>query len=266
MGVRVKMKTELIGTIFLSEKRKTILLMLMNGPLSIDDIKNALPGNSSAIMTQVKILQEQSIIALDGDKYHLTDIGTILVKKMCPMLDTVNVLEKHIKYWETRDLSAIPNDLLERIGELGDTKLIEPDLNHLFEPPKELIESLEKASEVCTIYSYFCPICPKNYSYLARKGTNFTLVLARSVFERLRDEFQTEYNEMMNSQRSNIFICNDEDVKLGALSVTDDLLLLAFFNKEGMFDHRKLISFDERAHHWGMELFEYYKSISKKVK
>lgn len=259
------MKTELIGTIFLSEKRKSILLMLMKGPLSIDDIKNALPGNSSAIMTQVKILQEQSIIALDGDKYHLTEIGTILVRKMCPMLDTVNVLEKHIKYWETRDLSPIPINLLERIGELGDTILIEPDLNHLFEPPKELVESLEKTSKVYTLYSYFCPSCPKNYSYLAKKGTDFTLILTKSVFERLRDEFQTEYNQMMNSDCSKIYICSD-DVKLGAVSVTDDMLLLAFFNKEGMFDHRKLISFDERAHYWGIELFEYYKSISEQIK
>jgi predicted transcriptional regulator len=143
--------------------------------------------------------------------------------------------------------------------------LVEPDLNHLFEPPKELVESLEKTTEVRTFYSYFCPSCPKNYSYLAKKGTNFTLILTKSVYERLRDEFQTEYHTMMNSESSNIFIC-DDNIKLGAVSVTDDLVLLAFFNKEGMFDHRKLLSFDKRAHKWGIELFDYYKSISEQVK
>lgn len=69
---------------------------------------------------------------------------------------------------------------------------------------------------------------------------------------------------MMESRNSNIYICNDDTVKLGALSVTDDLMLIAFFNKDGVFDHKKVISFEERARHWGKDLFLYYKENSKR--
>lgn len=169
------MKTELIGTVFLSEKRKSILLMLMDGPTTIDEIKERLTGTSSAIMTQIKILLEQGLIEHNDHEYNLTYIGKIVVKKMQPLIETLNVLEENKGFWQNRDLSPIPFELLDRIGELGDVMIYEPDLNHLFEPPKELLESLQRASNVYTIYSYFCPSCPMNYSQLAKKEQITTL-------------------------------------------------------------------------------------------
>lgn len=71
---------------------------------------------------------------------------------------------------------------------------------------------------------------------------------------------------MMKSANSNMFVCNDNIIKLGALSITDDLMLIAFFNKKGIFDHKKVISFDDSARQWGLDLFMQYKQISEKVK
>ncbi len=76
------MKAELISTVFLSEKRKCALLMLMDGPATIDDIKQSIKGTTSAIMAQVKILVEQGLIEQKDDEYRLTHIGNIIMKKM----------------------------------------------------------------------------------------------------------------------------------------------------------------------------------------
>lgn len=174
-------------------------------------------------------------------------------------------MEENKGYWESRDLSAVPEQMLDKIGDLGEVIVHEPDLNHLFEPPKQLLKSLEQAKNVSTFYSYFCPSCPFNYSKLAKKETNFNLILTRSVYNRLKDEYEEQYKAMMESKNSKLYVCDDDAIKLGALSITDDLILIAFFNKEGHFDHKKVISFEENALEWGRNLYSHYMQIAELV-
>lgn len=260
------MTSELLNTVFLSEKRKKILLMLMSGPTTIDRIKESLEGNTSAIMAQVKILLEQGLIEQENNAYKLTYIGQIVLKKISPLIKTLDVLDKNNEYWRSRDLSGVPEASRDNIGDLGEVIIHDPDLNHLFEPPKQLLQSLKQTKNVLTFYSYFCPSCPLNYAELGRKETNFTLILTKSVYTRLKEEYEEQHNIMMQSKNSNLYVCEDDAAKLGALSVTDNLLLIAFFNSEGIFDHKKLISFEESALSWGKELFASYKEIAEKVK
>jgi predicted transcriptional regulator len=63
-----------------------------------------------------------------------------------------------------------------------------------------------------------------------------------------------------------MYVCDDDSLKLGALSITDDIMLIAFFNKDGIFDHKKVLSFEESALRWGVDLFQYYKKKSEKIK
>ena len=65
------MKLELLGTLFLSDKRKDLLLLLIERPMNIDEIKNTLNVTSSAMMTQIKILIDQGIIFYEHDYYKL---------------------------------------------------------------------------------------------------------------------------------------------------------------------------------------------------
>lgn len=260
------MTSELVSTVFLSEKRKKIVLMLMDGGTTIENIKESLEGSTSAIMAQVKILFEQGLIEQEDDVYRLTYIGQIVLKKIHPLIKTLNVLENNKEYWRSRDLSGVPESSLDNIGDLGDVIIHQPDLNHLFEAPVQLLDSLKKSTKVSTFYSYFCPSCPLNYAELGKKETDFTLLLTRSVYTRLVEEYGEQYNCMISSKNSKLYVCDDDVAKLGALSITDDLVLIAFFNQDGVFDHQKLMSFEESARTWGNELFAYYLEKAERIK
>lgn len=260
------MKAELISTVFLSEKRKKALLMLTDGPATIDEIKNSLTGTASAIMAQIKILIEQGLIEQKDEKYQLTHTGKIILKKIKPLVETLNVLEGNKGYWDSRDLSAVPDDLLYRIGDLGEVTVLEPDLNHLFEPPRELSDSLKQSDMIQSIYTYFCPACPADYSELATKGTEFELLITKSVYKRFEEDYKSHCDAMMEAENSNIYVCEDDILKIGALSVTDDLIHIVFFTKEGTWDHKKAISFDDSARQWCSDLFEVYKKSAEKIK
>ena len=55
------MESSLLDVLFLSEKRKNLLLLLLDGPKTIEEIKNTLDVRSSPIMTQIKILMKQDL-------------------------------------------------------------------------------------------------------------------------------------------------------------------------------------------------------------
>lgn len=80
------MKLALLGTLFLSEKRKDLLILLIEKPMNIDEIKNTLNVTSSAMMTQIKILIDQGIVIYENDYYKLSSFGEVIVKKMIPLL------------------------------------------------------------------------------------------------------------------------------------------------------------------------------------
>ena len=52
------MESSLLDVLFLSEKRKNLLLLLLDGPKNIEEIKSTLDVRSSPIMTQIKILMK----------------------------------------------------------------------------------------------------------------------------------------------------------------------------------------------------------------
>ena len=86
------------------------------------------------------------------------------------MIETLNVLEENKGYWESRDLSAIPEQMLDKIGDLGEVIVHEPDLNHLFEPPKQLLKSLEDAKNACMNNMKCAGVQESNGTYEPKSG------------------------------------------------------------------------------------------------
>lgn len=166
------MKSSLSDTIWLSEKRKRLLLLLMEGPRDIEQIKKALNVTSKSMMPQIKILMDHNLIQEEDRVYSLSNIGKIIVDNMNPLLNTIEVIEENPEYWATRDLSPIPAEFRQKLGELGDCMVIEPDINHLFDLPEEFTENLGKSDKVKTMLSYFHPLYPRIYHDIQKKASN----------------------------------------------------------------------------------------------
>ncbi|UGV41079.1 winged helix-turn-helix domain-containing protein [Methanococcoides orientis] len=255
------MQASLIDTIFLSEKRKNLLLLLMNGPKDIDQIKEVLDVTASAMLPQIKKLRKLDLIEYDDKVYSLTEAARMLVTKMEPLLGTIEVLEDNYEYWMSRHLSDIPEEFRNRIWNLKKCELKKPDMIYIFEPPKEFNESLAKSASIETLASFFHPQCPHNYAMLAKRGINITLILTKPVFDRMKQDSEKDLRTILESDRSELFILK-EDVPIGSISVTDNLFMITLFNKEMVLDHLKLTSYDPESLQWGSELIEHFKKLS----
>jgi predicted transcriptional regulator len=112
--------------------------------------------------------------------------------------------------------------------------------------------------------TYYHPLYPSLYSKLAKNGTEMELVLTRAVFERLKNDCVEELEALLNSKNTVVRIC-DKSLQPPTIAITEKFMYLCLFDKQGKYDHRVVMSFDQSALRWGRELFMYYNSLSREV-
>ncbi|WP_440952385.1 helix-turn-helix transcriptional regulator [Methanococcoides sp. FTZ1] len=233
----------------------------MDGPKDIDEIKEVLDVTSSAMLPQIKKLRKLDLIEYDDRFYSLTDAARILVRKMEPLLGTIEVFEDNYEYWISRHLNCIPEEFRDRLWDLKNCELKRPDMIYIFEPPKEFNESLAKSASIDTLASFFHPQCPHNYAMLAKRGIKIKLILTKAVFDRMKKDNEKELKIILESERSELFVLKEE-IPIGSISVTDNIIMISLLNKEMVIDHLKLTSYDPQALQWGLGLIGYFKNIS----
>ncbi|MBP1908953.1 helix-turn-helix transcriptional regulator [Methanolobus bombayensis] len=258
------MKLALLGTLFLSDKRKDLLLLLIEKPMNIDEIKSTLNVTSSAMMTQIKILVDQGIILYEDDQYRLSSFGEVIVKKMVPLLNTLMVFENNKQYWENHKVQGIPANLLERIEELGSCELVEPELNRMYELPKKLTDNLLQSKYIMEISSSFSPAYPYKYVELARKGVRISLIITEPVFERLETEYFEQLKDYLGMENTELFVFKDE-IGFASSVVTDRFLSLTLFYKNGMLHNHAMMSFEMNALIWGEDMHKFFRKTSQEV-
>ncbi|WNY23776.1 hypothetical protein MmiHf6_10910 [Methanimicrococcus hongohii] len=257
------MTTELIGTLFLSEKRKNLMISLLSGPMSIEEIKDELNVTTSAIMTQIKILMDQGLVVYEGNVYSLTVMGMVISQKMIPLLETLDVYSTNQKYW-TDHKPAFPAALLSRLGELRNCVLVEPELSRLYELPLKFEENLLKSKHVRDVSSFFSPVYHSTYMELVRKGVEIDIILPPIAIERFRTDYGALLDEYLSYKNARIYVY-EKPIEIASAVVTDHFFSVSLFNNDNIYHNHSLMSFENSSVLWGEDLFKYYLDKSEKI-
>jgi predicted transcriptional regulator len=247
-------KIGLTELILRSEKRKSVLLFLKNGPRSIDEILEHLSVDPVSILPQIKKLKDGKLVLQKNHTYELSIIGKIIVDRMLPLMDTFEVFEDNFDYWSRRKLEGVPKELKGRIGELKNCKLIHPDVSHMFELNAEFVEKLLLSRKVFSFTSYFHPSIIPLYLELANKGAEISLILTPPLLQRLKTDYRESLQTLMGFENVRISLLPEEP-KLSGFTVTDRLLLLTVFPEGKYFEHESLLSTEPESLKWGVDLF-----------
>ena len=94
----LNMNTSFLELIFLSQKRTQILLFLKENPKAITEIREFLHTNSVAVLPQLKILRENSLMIKKEDIYSLTPLGIAITGRIQPIVDLIKVFGTQYDY------------------------------------------------------------------------------------------------------------------------------------------------------------------------
>jgi predicted transcriptional regulator len=259
------MDIQLLELIFLSDKRKELLLFLNEGPKTIAEIKMHLDVGAVGILPQLKKLREYSLVIKKGDVYSLSSLGVAIAGRMQSMVDLLSVFEKRYDYWASHSVDCIPAPLLRRIGELSNCTFSEThDGTRLFEPHREFVDNIRKSKKVNGISSIFHPFYPSLFLDFAKMGMDVSILVSLPIYRRVKEDFAAEISEFIKLANASFYVCSRK-IEFSYV-VTDKFLSLSLPFPDGRFDYKEdVMCFDSVAIQWGEDLFAHYRDISEKI-
>ncbi|AKB29327.1 hypothetical protein MSSIT_2608 [Methanosarcina siciliae T4/M] len=260
------MENSYLNLVLFSEKRKNILLLLKEGPKSLEELRNSLNASPTSVQPQIKMLKGRDILCGTRKKYELTLLGNIIAENMQNLVNTMETLEDKYDFWANHKLDGIPLYLLKRIGELKQSTFTKPlDESSMFSPHTEFVENIAKSKFVKGISPFIHPLYPKMFLQFAEKGIDVSLVVTEAVLGRMKTEFMPEMEKFLAFENTRLFVY-DKELQLSS-AVTDGFLSLGLFYNSGAYDHiNDIICFDPEALRWGEDLYAYYEGLSREVK
>ncbi|WP_410508522.1 winged helix-turn-helix domain-containing protein [Methanosarcina hadiensis] len=259
------MNSPLLELIFLSEKRKDLLLFLNDGPKTIEEIKKSLNTSAVAILPQIKKLRDNSLVFKTENTYILSPLGIAVTERMQAMMSLLNVFGNQYEFWATHAVECLPASLRNRIGDLENCTFSEPpDRAHLFEPHREFVEKLTISEKIRGISSIFFPLYPSLFLSFAKNGADVALLVTLPVYERIKGEYRDELKEFLSLDNTSFYVFDDK-IDFSHV-VTDKFLSLSLPFSSGSFDHTQdVLCSDPEALKWGEDLFAYYRDRSEKI-
>ncbi|WP_319506797.1 winged helix-turn-helix domain-containing protein [uncultured Methanolobus sp.] len=279
------MQSSLLDTLFLSEKRKELLLFLKDGTKNSDDIKTAFDFPWKSMIPQIKKLVEWDLISYKNGICSLTTMGEVIVENMERFLMTLKTHELYRNYWLEHDLSPIPKKLICRIGELGHCEILEPTLPDIFEQQEEILRRMDGSDRIMTFVSVYHPAQLIILSEFIEHGTRLDLIMTEdvykivkgdirpnlsliqnenSIFTSLKEEYEKEIGNLFEDKLSEIFVYRG-NLKPLTIIVTDKFLSMTLLSKGGKYDNSSIMSSEPSAISWGEALFTHYKERSDRL-
>ncbi|MCC4765222.1 DUF1724 domain-containing protein [Methanosarcina sp. DH1] len=258
------MEKTLIDLIFMSQKRKDLLLLLKNGGKPIEEIVKGLNVNPTGMLPQIKKLKDENLVFQEDREYRLTPLAKILVEKMEPLLDTLQVIEENAEYWQDRDLSELPRTFLKRLNELKFCFLVRPDPDNIFEPSSVFLDNIRKSKKILCFSSIFHPVFSEIFLANKDNDTRITLVVTEKICERLKTDFKEELKLYLAREKRRLFICKNE-IKIAMLVKTEYFMAADFLTSNGIFDQETIMGFEPSALRWTEDLVLHYKEQAQHI-
>lgn len=258
------MKKSLIEIIFMSEKRKKVLLLLKDGPLKMESLLEVLDTNRQSLLPQTKVLEEYHLITKDGDVCSLTTMGELLVKQMSPLLGTVAVLDNDVDYWGSRELSFLPADLLDRLCELGPCTIIEPGMAELYEMNREFNEKVRASNSMNMVTTFLYPDFYTLFSDYIENGVEISLIFSNELAHKMKTDYKDEFRKLMKKGKLNIFVSR-LDMPFLSIAKNDHCIFLRLLKKGLEFDSKQMMCCNPPALEWGKDFFDHYLRYSVQI-
>jgi len=252
-----------------SELRRRIIIALREGKRTLSELRDSLGVSSTTAIHALRELEKENIIFQDESrKYGLTRIGYVIGLKLSDFVDAVEVLKKHEDFWLTHDLSGIPPHLLEKIGWLKGSILLEDTAIDIFKVHTSFINLLASSKQIRGVSSIFVPEYPPLFEKLIlKKRADVELVITEEVFNKMLEVINQEVlKKAIKDENFKFKLYTVEENIKAAFTVTDYFLSLGLFHVDGSYDYnRDIISYGREAIEWGKELFEWYLKRAKPI-
>jgi predicted transcriptional regulator len=244
-----------------SAVRAKIMLSLMNREMSASELEKKMGIRVSTILHSMKEMVEEDIAKRSSGGYSLTNIGRIQALLLGELVNAIVALDLRKEFWLSHDISAIPHDLLSKIGMISQSQVMEADPAALLKIAEHAIAEMVRAKEICGLSPIIVPGFSEAIITAVENGAKVNLILTQNIIKEVKNHYHADIIQLLNCDNFKLYQINDE-IKI-AFTVIDSMLSLGLYRMDGGYDlGNDLICIGPMARSWGLELFEYYRKSS----
>jgi predicted transcriptional regulator len=258
------LKKPIVEVLLSSEKRKNVLLLLLDGPKEMETILKSLKTNRTALLPQIKILIESHLISKYGDTYKLTTIGKLIVEKTIVFLRTANMFGENSDYLGTHFIDFIPTYLLKKLPQLGSCNIIDISVGDFFDMETEFLEKAVTSKYWLQITSTLHPMFHEFYIEMINQGTDVSVIITPEIYEKVKNDYYDDFKELIDIKLISLYLY-PKSLDFASFILADQCINFRLFTQEGEYDNKKLLLCSPNASEWGKELFEYYRQQSTPI-
>ena len=251
------MKDEILDILFASEKRKKVLLLLRDGPQEMEFVLSSLNTSRQALLPQMKILKERSLIFQSDDTYGLTSVGKLIADEMQPFLDAIETLDENSHYLLTHKIDGIPEPFLKRICEIKDFFLIEPNHINSQELNRDHFAKALDSKAVYFVATYMHPYSSHILEELVKRYIDVSVILSEEFAQVLTNTMGDKFKDYLSCENVK-FYTYKKQIKITNLTVVDTGFQLRLLYKDGGFSNKQVLCYSPEARQWGKDFFDYY--------
>lgn len=98
---------------------------------------------------------------------------------------------------------------------------------------------------------------------MAESGKEMAFIVTPKVYERFIEDHEKRLHQIIQKENVTFMILNDKGNAIGpSMTLTDVFTYIYFFNTDGVYDNKIIVSLDEATRSWAKELYKYYKKQS----
>jgi predicted transcriptional regulator len=245
--------------------RTETLISLTEGKKDLNDLRKDLNVGSTTISHSLRELEENKLIQEDAERYYfLTNIGKIIANGLIDLNDTTETLYTFESFWLEHDLSTIPDQLLDTLGQLKDSRIISGTPVLIFKAYETVINLLRDAKKIKVISSILIPDIKLLFDMLVAEKDMRIILTADALYPSIEAvgleqvSKAIEKNFKLHMLRQNL--------KIGFFAVTDRFMAFVPYRLDGTFDWSSdLLSCNKTAIDWGLALFDHYNELAESV-
>lgn len=248
-----------------SDLRRDILIFLIDGRKSLGELREKLNVSSTTAIHALRELEKRRLTYQDDARdYRLTNTGKIIARKIINLRNAAEILAKYEKFWDERDISGIPDHLLNKIECLNDAILLTSATTDIFKVYTNFITLVTNSREIQGISPIFLPELTQLFAELVSKGAQVELIVTNDVLNKILETADPIL--LKQSMNGNLKLRVLEHNPKVAFSSGDNFISLGLFRADGTYDYSDdLISYSKEAIGWGRELFRHYYKLSEPI-
>lgn len=245
--------------------RTKTLLCLKDRDMESSELGNKLGVRATTVLHSIKEMVDADLVKKSKEGFTLTNVGRIQAILIDDLVSAMVVLDSHKDFWQTHDIRGIPDDLLAKIGMLGQSEILKGDPAAILKTQEYWFSEIVKSKEIAGLSPVIIPTYPVAIAKALENGAKVELILTKTILAIVLREYREQLKAMLESNNFYLYSI-DQDIRM-AYTVTDSYLSLGLFRLDGGYDvGSDLNCFGDTSREWGKELFEYHRSMSVLIK